>query len=61
MVVGGESHRSGPLPTTSYHLPSELKAGDLVLARILSGTSGSLQGEIVEHVVPTSIGEEITA
>ncbi|MBL8002259.1 MAG: MiaB/RimO family radical SAM methylthiotransferase, partial [Flavobacteriales bacterium] len=32
------------------HAGTELSPGDLVLARILSGTSGSLQGEVVEVV-----------
>ena len=40
---------------------ADLKAGDFVLARILSGTSGSLQGEFVERVLFPGSPEPINA
>ena len=40
---------------------ADLMAGDLVLARILSGTSGSLQGECVGRVPLAVRAEPIDA
>jgi tRNA-2-methylthio-N6-dimethylallyladenosine synthase len=38
------------VPRTSEHLPGTTTAGRFIRARITSATSGSLQGEVLEHI-----------
>jgi tRNA-2-methylthio-N6-dimethylallyladenosine synthase len=44
----GRNSQNAVVIVAREHMGTELNPGDLVLARILSGTSGSLQGEVVE-------------
>ncbi|MCC6400068.1 MAG: radical SAM protein, partial [Flavobacteriales bacterium] len=47
----GRNSQNAVVIVAREHAGTELKPGDLVLARIVSGTSGSLQGEVTEVVV----------
>ena len=46
----GRNSQNAVVIVARHHAGTELKPGDLVLARIVSGTSGSLQGEVTEVV-----------
>ncbi len=54
----GRNSQNAVVIVAREHDGMELNPGDLVLARILSGTSGSLQGEVVEVVARRELKPE---
>jgi tRNA-2-methylthio-N6-dimethylallyladenosine synthase len=55
----GRNSQNAVVIVAREHNGTELSPGDLVLARILSGTSGSLQGEVLAVKVGAGVMAEV--